>query len=108
MHSLEYPRRVPIDHKPPGEIEESVPVTLKVGDLVVWNVSKKEDVSLNYHYTKMGAGIVLTTCWALFNWARYSSPSNPIDGKYIPEATILWSNGMTTNSSHNAVRRVSK
>jgi hypothetical protein len=93
------PRKVPIKDRPPLEVQSEPSVA--VGDLVVWNIAKNTNPR---HYSpRMGrkaSGIVLETHWAIMDYVEIKTPY------YVPEATIMWSDGQLTNSHHSTLKRV--
>lgn len=99
MNHWDYPRRLPIDEVPPLRIDIDIPVTLSVGDLVVWKQSQSE---------RWGAGLVIETHWVLNDWNTRGTETDTSMWCYIPEALISWASGDFTHSSHNAVRIVSR
>jgi hypothetical protein len=108
-----YPRRIPIDKKPPLE-SCSKPFDLQVGDLVCWasavSKSKKKHQG-NWFAERFGenaTGLVLDTRWMLTDWDAKGVTSNTEEWRYVAEAAIMWSNGELTNSSFGALKRTSR
>jgi hypothetical protein len=87
-------RYYPINVKPP--LPTRGRPTLKPGDIVKWKTEP-------WWTHKDVVGTVIRTRWTLMDWATDFLVAN---GKFYPEAQILWCNGETTNTHHLAVKRM--
>lgn len=79
--------------------------SLSPGQLVQWDRHPNADMEAGWHvphYTNKHLGLVLKTRWVLANRGRYDKK----EPKLYPEALILWGDGETTNTSHEALRAI--
>lgn len=83
-----------IDTKPPLPTRDKV--TLKPGDIVMWKNPPWPSSNDN-------VGTVIHTRWTLMDWTNKADNN---DGKFYPEAQIMWSNGCFTNTHQQAVKKV--
>lgn len=86
-----------ISEKPEKIHEEP---SVREGDLVTWK--KKAKNSKFYFLDEQSVGIVISIYWSLTDWF-VEERSKHFNNYYSPVATILWSNGEETNSSHSSL-----
>lgn len=100
---LGYPRRAPIESS--LKLPAHGKPTVGVGDLVTWY---KKDSWFAQRFGHNPVGLVLDSRWMLMDWDEKGTTNDHKKWSYTPEAAIMWSNGELTNSSHSALKKISR
>jgi hypothetical protein len=98
-----YPRRVRIGEN--LSLPSRGKPKLKDGDLVTWD---RNDSWFAQRFGHSPVGLVLDSRWMLVDWDDEGTTNNVKKWMYTPEAAILWCNGEFTNSSHAALKKISR
>ena len=98
-----YPRRVRMGEK--LKLPHRGTPKLETGDLVTWD---GKDSWFAQRFGHNPVGLVLDSRWMLVDWDERGTTNNHEKWTYTPEAAILWSNGELTNSSHGALKKISR